>query len=178
MIYIICLLSAAGVLAVDLISKYLAESTNFNFVVIPELVKFKLTYNTGAAFSFLSDKEWAMTFFMVITSITLLLITGYFIFNIIKKRKVSKWLLIALSLIFSGALGNFIDRILYQQVRDFIFVFYNTQIFPAIFNVADMALVIGVIMICVYLFFLDKDAVFKKKPQTPTQKGEINDDKG
>ena len=178
MIYIICLLSAAGVLAVDLISKYLAESTNFNFVVIPELVKFKLTYNTGAAFSFLSDKEWAMTFFMVITSITLLLIMGYFIFNIIKKRKVSKWLLIALSLIFSGALGNFIDRILYQQVRDFIFVFYNTQIFPAIFNVADMALVIGVIMICVYLFFLDKDAVFKKKPQTPTQKGEINDDKG
>ena len=86
----------------------------------------------------------------------------------------SKWLLIALSLIFSGALGNFIDRILFQRVRDFIFVFYNTQIFPAIFNVADMALVIGVIMICVYLFFLDKDAVFKKKPQ----KGEINDDKG
>ena len=178
MIYIICLLSAAGVLAVDLISKYLAESTNFNFVVIPELVKFKLTYNTGAAFSFLSDKEWAMTFFTIITSVTLLFILGYFIFNIIKKRKVSKWLLIALSLIFSGALGNFIDRILYQQVRDFIFVFYNTQIFPAIFNVADMALVIGVIMICVYLFFLDKDAVFKKKPQTPTQKGEINDDKG
>lgn len=178
MIYIICLLSATGVLAVDLISKHLAESTNFNFVVIPKLVKFKLTYNTGAAFSFLSDKEWAMTFFTVITSLTLALILGYFIFNIIKKRKVSKWLLIALSLIFSGALGNFIDRILFQQVRDFIFVFYNTQIFPAIFNVADIALVIGVIMICVYLFFLDKDAVFKKKPQIEPQKGEINDDKG
>ena len=177
MIYIICLLSAAGVLAVDLISKYLAESTNFNFVVIPELVKFKLTYNTGAAFSFLSDKDWAMTFFTVITSATLVFILGYFVFNIIKKRKVSKWLLIALSLIFSGALGNFLDRIIYQKVRDFIFVFYNTQIFPAIFNVADMALVIGVIMICVYLFFLDKDAVFKKQKQH-LKEGEINDDKG
>lgn len=177
MIYLICLLSAIGVLAVDLISKYFAESTNFNFVVIPELVKFKLTYNTGAAFSFLSDKDWAMTFFTAITSVTLVLILGYFIFNIVKKRKVSKWLLIALSLIFSGALGNFIDRILYQRVRDFIFVFYNTQIFPAIFNVADMALVIGVIMICVYLLFLDKDAVFKKQHKTAPEQGEINDDK-
>ena len=177
MIYLICLLSAIGVLAVDLISKYFAESTNFNFVVIPELVKFKLTYNTGAAFSFLSDKDWAMTFFTIITSVTLLFILGYFIFNIIKKRKVSKWMLIALSLIFSGALGNFLDRILYQKVRDFIFVFYNTQIFPAIFNVADMALVIGVIMLCVYLLFLDKDAVFKKQFKTACEQGEINDDK-
>ena len=177
MIYIICLVSAIGVLAVDLITKYFAESMSFNFVVIEELLKFKLTYNTGAAFSFLSGKSWAMTFFLILTSITLILILGYFIFNIVKKRKVSKWLLIALSLVFSGALGNMIDRILYQKVRDFIFVFYNTQIFPAIFNVADMALVIGVIMICIYLLFLDKDAIFKKKPQIEPQQGEINDDK-
>ncbi len=177
MIYIICLLSATGALALDLITKYLAESLNFNFVVIPELLKFKLTYNTGAAFSFLSSESWAMTFFIIITIITLLLILGYFIFNVVKKRKVSKWLLIALSLVFSGALGNMIDRLLYQKVRDFIFVFYNTRIFPAIFNVADMALVIGVIMICIYLLFLDKDAVFKKKRIEPKQ-GEINDDKG
>ena len=178
MIYIICLLSATGVLALDLITKYLAESLNFNFVVIPELLKFKLTYNTGAAFSFLSSESWAMTFFIIITIITLLLILGYFIFNVVKKRKVSKWLLIALSLVFSGALGNMIDRLLFQKVRDFIFVFYNTRIFPAIFNVADMSLVVGVIMICIYLLFLDKDAVFKKKnKQTEPQKGEINDDK-
>ena len=178
MSYIVCLITACVVLAVDLITKYLAVSTGFNFVVIPWLLKFKLSYNTGAAFSFLSGKEWAMTFFIVITSITLLLIIGYFIFNIINKRKPSKWLLIALSLVFAGALGNFIDRITLGKVRDFIFVFYDTNIFPAIFNVADSSLVIGVIMICVFLLFLDKDAVFKRKKPQEKVKEESDENNG
>ncbi len=179
MIYIICLAVCLLVLIADLSTKYLAQSMNFNFEVIPELLKFKLSYNTGAAFSFLSEKEWAMTFFIIITFITLLAILGYFLFNAIKKRKVSKWLLIALSLVFSGALGNLIDRIVLGKVRDFIFLFYNTRIFPAIFNVADMSLVIGVIMICIYLLFIDKDAVFKPKSKTASKKeGEENDVNG
>ena len=176
MIYIVCLLVAGGILALDLITKYLAVANNFNVVIIEELLKFKLTYNTGAAFSFLSDKSWAMVFFITLTSLTLLAILGYFIFNIVKKRNMSKWLAIALAFIFSGALGNFIDRIALGKVRDFIFVFYNTDIFPAIFNVADMALVVGVIMVCVYLLFLDKDALFKttKKDNNGTNENDNN----
>ena len=54
MIYIACLITAGVVLAVDLITKYLAVSMDFNVVIIPWLLKFKLSYNTGAAFSFLS----------------------------------------------------------------------------------------------------------------------------
>lgn len=161
MIYIVCILVAGGVLALDLISKHLAVQNCFDVVIIPELLKFKLTYNTGAAFSFLSGKSWAMAFFIILTVVTLVAVLFYFAFCIIKKRKSSKWFLIALSLVFSGALGNLIDRIVLGKVRDFIFVFYNTEIFPAIFNVADMALVIGVIMMCFYLLFLDKDALFK-----------------
>lgn len=176
MIYLICLAVAVFVLAVDLTTKYLAVSLNFNVEIIPELLKFKLTYNTGAAFSFLSEKDWAMTFFKITTSIALLLILGFFIYNFIKKRKIKKWLAISLSLVFSGGLGNLIDRIALGKVRDFIFVFYNTRIFPAIFNVADMALVIGVIMLCFYLLFLDDDAVFKVKKQTV--KEENNEDNG
>ena len=172
MIYIVSLIIAAFVLALDLISKYLAVALDFNFVVIPELLKFKLAYNTGAAFSFLGDKDWAMAFFIVMTSIVLLGIIGYFVFKIIKKQKISKWLAVAFSLVFSGALGNYIDRIAFAKVRDFIFVFYNTDIFPAIFNVADIALVVGVIMVCVYLLFLDKEAVFKK-----AKKEEVSDGK-
>lgn len=176
MIYIVCILVVGGVLALDLISKHLAVQNCFDVVIIPELLKFKLTYNTGAAFSFLSDKKWAMTFFIVLTVITLLAILAYFAFNVIKKRKASKWFLISLSLVFSGALGNLIDRIMLGKVRDFIFVFYNTDIFPAIFNVADMALVIGVIMVCFYLLFLDKDALFKnnKKDSDGTNKRDSN----
>ena len=176
MIYIVCLLVAGAVIALDLVTKYLAVAMDFNVVIIKELLKFKLTYNTGAAFSFLSDKSWAMAFFITITSLTLLAILGYFIFNVIKKRRISKWFAIALSFVFSGALGNFIDRIALGKVRDFIFVFYNTDIFPAIFNVADIALVVGVIMTCIYLLFLDKDALFKatKKDNNGTNEADNN----
>ena len=175
MIYIVCLLVAGGVLALDLITKYLAVEYSFNVVIIPELVKFKLTYNTGAAFSFLSDKSWAMTMFVSLTIAIMLGIIAFFVYKIVAKKPLSKWMAITLSLIFSGALGNFVDRVSMGKVRDFIFVFYNTQIFPAIFNVADMALVIGVIMMCVYLLFIDKDAVFKKsEPKKDSEDAENN----
>ena len=163
MVYIVCLIVAIGILALDLITKAIAVGQNFNVVIIPELLKFKLTYNKGASFSFLADKSWARYMFIAVTIIVLIAILCYFAFMIIKKKKPSKWLTIALAMTFSGALGNLIDRIMLGKVRDFIFVFYNTDIFPAIFNVADVALVVSVIMICIYLLFLDKDAVFKFK---------------
>ena len=77
--YIVCFLIVLGTVALDLITKYLAVENSFNFVVIPSLVKFKLSYNTGAAFSFLSGKDWAQTLFIVITIIALLAIIFYFI---------------------------------------------------------------------------------------------------
>ncbi|MBR6737975.1 MAG: signal peptidase II [Clostridia bacterium] len=162
MIYIISLIVAGGVLALDLVTKSLAEAHAFNFVVIPELLKFELAYNTGAAFSFLGDFKWAIPLFIAFTIIVLLAIIAFFVVTLIKKRKPSKWFFIALSLAFSGALGNMIDRIAFSKVRDFIYLFYNTDIFPAIFNVADIALVVGLIMVVVYLLFLDKDAILKK----------------
>lgn len=172
MIYIVCIIIVGGVLALDMVSKSLAVSNSFNFVVIPQLVKFRLSYNTGAAFSFLSDKPWAQTFFIVLTFIVLAAIISFFAFKIIKKQKISKWLAVSLSLAFSGALGNLIDRLAFGKVRDFILLFYETDIFPAIFNVADVSLVVGVIMVCVYLLFLDKDALFRKKED---DSGKTND---
>ncbi len=161
MIYIICALVAVLSLGLDLLTKYLAVSNNFNVVIIPKLLKFKLTYNTGAAFSFLGEYAWAITVFIVLTILVLLAIIAFFAYKFFAKKPLSKWLAISLALTFGGALGNLIDRIWLGKVRDFIFLFYNTNIFPAIFNVADICLVVGVIMICVYLLFLDKDAVFK-----------------
>ena len=163
MFYLICLAIVGGVLAVDLISKYLVALNEIDAVVIPHLVKFYYTTNTGSAFSFLGDKEWAMPMFITLTFIVLAVIIGFVIYSLIKKKNLSKWLLVAISLIVAGAIGNLVDRIAFGYVRDFIFVLYNTKIFTAIFNVADMALVIGVFMVCIYLLFLDKDAIFKFK---------------
>ena len=86
---------------------------------------------------------------------------AYFIYAIIKKKSVSKWLSVALSLVFGGAIGNLIDRLWLGKVRDFLFLFYNTDIFPAIFNIADVALIVGVIMISVFIMFMCDDALFK-----------------
>lgn len=163
MIYLTCLIIASSIILFDLISKYLVVLYSVDFVVIPYLLKFELTYNTGAAFSFLGEKDWARTFFIILTSIVCLLIVAVFVFLFVKKKKISKWLAVASSMIFAGAVGNLIDRVFLGVVRDFIFVFYKTRIFPAIFNVADIFLVIGVIMIFIYLLFLDKDAIFRKK---------------
>ena len=163
MVFLVCALIAIGVLVFDLISKYLVVLYNVDFVVIPTLLKFELTYNTGAAFSMLGDKDWARTFFIVLTTLVCLAILAVFIYLLLKKKKVSKWFTASFALIFAGAVGNLVDRIFLGYVRDFIFVFYETRIFPAIFNIADISLVVGVIMACFYLLFLDKDALFRTK---------------
>ncbi len=174
MIYIISIFVAVLSLGLDLLTKYLAVLNEFDIVIIPELLKFKLTYNTGAAFSFLGEYPWAITVFIVLTILVILAIIAFFAYKLLTKKPISKWLAISLSLTFGGALGNLIDRIWLGKVRDFIFVFYNTNIFPAIFNVADICLVVGVIMICVYLLFLDKDAVFKFSKEAKDGKEDNN----
>ena len=85
MIYIICSVIALFVFGLDMITKYLSVYYSVDKVIIPKLLKFKLTYNTGAAFSFLSDKDWAQTFFIILTFIVLTAIIAFFVFKIIKK---------------------------------------------------------------------------------------------
>lgn len=163
MFFIVLAIIFTLVLALDFTSKYLSVLYDFNFVVIPNVLKFVQTYNTGAAFGMLNDKAWSKYFFIAFSLLACLCILAFFVYKIIKKQKISKWLGVALTLVLSGALGNLCDRLFIGKVRDFIYFFYNTEIFPFIFNVADSALVIGVIMIIIYMLFLEKDAIFKKK---------------
>lgn len=95
--------------------------------------------NSGAAWGILQGQ---MLFFYIITVIVIIAIVYY----MQKYAKNNALLAIGLSLILGGAIGNFIDRVLRQEVVDFasfIIVNYN---FP-IFNVADSALTIGVILV-------------------------------
>lgn len=57
---------------------------------------------------------------------------------------------IALILVFSGAIGNLIDRILYQEVIDFLDFFYESYHWPA-FNIADSCITVGVLLMFVDL---------------------------
>lgn len=110
--------------------------------------------NEGAAWGILQGK---MIFFYVVTLVVIGLVILWIRKLDIKKEKL---LVIALSLILGGALGNFIDRVMYQHVVDFINTYIFGYDFP-IFNLADSALCIGV-----FLMAVDAILDIKRHPQS------------
>ena len=128
-----------AVVALDQITKYSIEA-QLSFGQSIEIIKgfFSLTYarNTGAAWSILSGQ---MTFFYIISTIALVVMT-YFLFKTDKKEHLQR---IALALLIAGTLGNFIDRLMFQYVRDFLDFIILGYDFP-IFNVADISLNVAI----------------------------------
>ena len=113
---------------------------------------FQLAYleNRGAAFGIFQNKIVFLSLF------TIILIIGLSVY-LYKNRKKSKLLSVSLSLIISGALGNFYDRVVYKYVVDFICVHYkNTYYFPT-FNVADVFVVCGTILLAIYILRMESD---------------------
>jgi len=97
--------------------------------------------NTGAAWGILAGK---MTFFYIITAVVIVVICYY----IQKFAKDSTLTGVALGLILGGAIGNFIDRLIHKEVVDFFDVYLGSYNYP-IFNIADSALVVGVILVLI-----------------------------
>ena len=111
-----------------------------------------LMYNSGAAFSFLSDAGgWQRWFFRGVSCFIsiVIVIWGY---NSLAK---GRWLLFALAFILGGALGNLWDRLTLGYVVDFIEVYYKDLYWPA-FNIADSAITIGAIMLVLDTLFTDR----------------------
>ena len=108
--------------------------------LIPGIIELTNLRNSGAAWSIFEGQQ---TFFTIITIIAIIVI-GYFIWQYRKNISV----LIGLSLIMAGTIGNFIDRVRQGYVVD---MFETTFINFPIFNIADMCLTIGVIwlIICI-----------------------------
>ena len=118
--------------------------------VIPGVLNFSKVGNEGASFGIL---QGAQVFFIVMT-VVVLIAAGFFMVRF--RHKQSRFFRVVIAVVFAGALGNLIDRVAFGYVRDFIdvrlFSFWNY-----VFNIADAALVIGAILICVYLLFFHKD---------------------
>jgi len=115
-----------------------------------------LTYhrNAGAAWGILQGR---MFFFYIVTIIVIgVVITWLKRIDIQQEKRLT----IAFSLILGGAIGNFIDRIIYQEVIDFIDTFIFGYNFP-IFNIADSALCIGVAIMAVDAFLDTKQKKLK-----------------
>jgi signal peptidase II len=95
--------------------------------------------NPGAAFGILADSAWRLPFFLIVALIAVVGILWY-----LRTLPVTaKWMHLSLGLIFSGAVGNVIDRIRLGEVVDFVGVHWYQYHWPA-FNVADSAICVGV----------------------------------
>ena len=114
---------------------------------IPHLFDFVYVENTGAAFSILTGKTFALGIVSVLFCIAL------FVYWLILKPK-SRFMNISLSLLMGGAIGNAADRLIRGSVVDFIHTSFME--FP-VFNVADMAITFGAVFLMIYFVFLDKD---------------------
>lgn len=138
----------AATIIIDQLTKFLVVkymTIGQSISIIDHFLYITSHRNEGAAWGILQGK---MLFFYVVT----LLVIGVVILWIrrldVKKEKL---LVIALSLILGGAIGNFIDRVMYQHVVDFINTYIFGYDFP-IFNIADSALCIGVFLMAVDAF--------------------------
>ena len=114
---------------------------------------FHITYvrNKGAAFSFLSNASWRLPFFIIVSTIASLVILIAFR----KLREDQRLAHVSLAMIFSGAVGNLVDRVRLGEVIDFLDVHWYRHHWPA-FNVADS-------LICVGVFLLAVDMILEEK---------------
>ncbi len=125
-----------------------------SITVINGFFNITLIGNTGAAFSILSSN----TVLLILISIVVLNVL-YFFF--IKEKKLDNFEQISYGLLIGGIMGNLIDRVLHMQVIDYLdFTFFGYN-FP-VFNLADIAIVVSMILIAIQIIKGDKNEVSSK----------------
>lgn len=151
---------AVILIVVDQLTKYWVNQTltlGEPVAVIPFL-NLTLVYNYGAAFSFLADMGgWQRWFFSGLA----LVVGGALLIWLAKLPKAWTLEVVAINLILSGAVGNLIDRMAAGRVTDFIDFYIGTWHY-ATFNVADIAISVGAVLLIAWEFWL------KPKPQQST----------
>lgn len=138
------LVLSAVVIVLDQLTKAWVLSSLPEFEPIPVIEGFwnwYRTYNTGAAFSFLSDAGGWQKYFFVILACG---ISGLLVWWLARTPRRDWRTALPFALVIGGALGNVIDRLLHGHVVDFIQWHWRGHYWPA-FNVADSAIVVGAV---------------------------------
>jgi signal peptidase II len=137
---IILAVASIAIIMLDQISKLIMIDKNIN--ILPQVLSFSYTQNTGVAFGLISNN----IIFVIIFNIVILGIIIKFLKE--NNDNIDYTVLVSLILILSGGIGNLIDRILRGYVVDFIkFDFIN---FP-IFNVADISITLGIFILVIII---------------------------
>ena len=152
-------------LVLDIVSKQVAQanlSTGKMVTFIPHLIGFELTYNDGAAFSLFGNlpevpRRILLISFSTIGAIVMIVVLA------MKYKKLNWWYKSSLYLMLAGCIGNFTDRVFYEKglVIDFIrFIFWEKF---AIFNLADVFLVVGAFLLIIAVVIEEIQDNFKMK---------------
>lgn len=147
---------AAAVIGLDQISKW-AVLAYLPYGVPQPLfpgLNFTLVYNTGAAFSFLSQADgWQRWLFVGLAAAVGAVLIAW----LMRLEAHERWTAAGLALILGGALGNALDRVMRGHVIDFIDVYYRHWHWPA-FNVADSAITLGAALLIARTLFARTEA--------------------
>ena len=146
--YLLLALIAAAVVAVDQITKQLALDglSDVPIVVIDGVFRLRLAFNSGGAFGLLQGLPG---FFLIASSVVVCLIV-FWVRNLDDPRTIAP-----LGLILGGGLGNLADRVL-RDLDGHVVDFLDFYVWP-VFNLADSAIVIGVLATFWFSFRLERD---------------------
>jgi len=154
------LLLSALVVGLDQLTKAIVLQALQPYVpqpVIPGFLNWTLAFNTGAAFSFLADREgWQRWLFTALAIVVSGVLARWLAHTPRREWRTT----LPLALVIGGALGNLIDRVRAGHVTDFIQVYYRDWAFPS-FNVADSAISVGAVLLVWFGLFV------AKKPSAP-----------
>lgn len=132
--------------------------------VIDGFFRFTYAENPGAAWGFLSRQsdDFRKWFFLCVSLLAISVISAMF-YRLEKDQKLAAW---GFAIILSGAVGNFIDRLRFNFVVDFIDMYVGETHWPT-YNVADIAITAGVILLLVEVFVRRDRAFLSSRPASP-----------
>ena len=140
-----------SVIVIDYSSKQYALLFDQNYILNSFITIYTMN-NYGIAFSLFNNLDylgqWAL-------NILIFIILAFIAKELFTNLASSNLYLTGLSLILGGGLANFLDRYDNSAVTDFIILHYNDIYFPAVFNIADLSISIGAVLIIIY-FMSDK----------------------
>jgi len=143
---VLSILLAIGIIALDQLTKWLVLTRMVELSeipVIPGFFSLQFVYNPGASFGMLKGQIWLF----VIVAVGAVGAMLYFLREPENRRGLVGW---SLGLLMGGSIGNLIDRIRFREVVDFLLFYWRDYYFPN-FNVADMAINVGVGLLILHL---------------------------
>ncbi len=150
----------AFMLVFDLVTKAVVEgnmAVGDSVPVIPNFFYITFIYNDGAA--------WGMTVIMpLVITLTFIALAAFLLLLFFPDKRKNMLFIVAMAMVTAGATGNLIDRLYLGQVRDFLNFFIFGYDFP-VFNIADVSLVVGVILLVVFLIICLVKALSQSKKE-------------